>query len=657
MRFLGFILTITLERVRAGCGAAPDCSLNGICSSSGRACICDAGWTGSDCAVLKLRPAESASPGYHLPGGGSAWGMSVTKDHGVDAGGVQRYHGFVSAFLNKCKLGSWTTNSYVQHIVSDSPTGPWTTLDAAVGAWSHNPRIVWSPLDSTWVLFHIGSGLPTRPIVNCSKATSTTPKRRSATVSPTVTSNNAAPFAISTSKSLSGPWTTAPMMTTEERHEHMGSGTSLLTMYPGVDNVGVGRTPEINVSGTSLKLFQRGGSGVLLLNLSTGFKPNPHRGGALAWDACGAETPRFDNGALVETASGSHIGAFQLITTTSSSSANKSKVGFLAGSPCDVTYTYNTLDLRGPFHASDGVVNLTKSSSKKNAMSTTNEFQVNYFEIPSSNTTPPIAGGGVIVLGTTQDAAGCRGACETHAKCTSFTWIEGEEDVLVDEKSTATGVCYARTDGLWAPNATAEAARSTSGRPWTFDGDNPAPWIDSKTGAIRVLYRTDSDSAAWVKDHAKPQPTLASLVGIATAPSWRGPYTIAASKFGGPISAADYPWEENEDPFLWRNARGEWHALFHANTWGDSRNQIFPVAGHAGRHAFSADGERWSFSRTPAFNGTVQWSNGSSIKAARRERPFLIFDDETHAPTHLFTGVQVYADDDATFNLVQEILV
>ena len=56
------------------------------------------------------------------------------------------------------------------------------------------------------------------------------------------------------------------------------------------------------------------------------------------------------------------------------------------------------------------------------------------------------------------------------------------------------------------------------------------------------------------------------------------------------MSAADYPWEENEDPFLWRNARGDWHALFHACTWGDSREQIYPVPQFAGRHAFSVDG-------------------------------------------------------------------
>ena len=54
------------------------------------------------------------------------------------------------------------------------------------------------------------------------------------------------------------------------------------------------------------------------------------------------------------------------------------------------------------------------------------------------------------------------------------------------------------------------------------------------------------------------------------------PYTQAGA-FGGSITNQDYPYDENEDPFLWRNARG-WHALFHANTWVDSRGQGHSVA-------------------------------------------------------------------------------
>lgn len=67
-----------------------------------------------------------------------------------------------------------------------------------------------------------------------------------------------------------------------------------------------------------------------------------------------------------------------------------------------------------------------------------------------------------------------------------------------------------------------------------------------------------------------------------------------------------YPYDENEDPFIWKNARG-FHALFHANTWGDSRGAVFPVPAYAGRLAYSVDGVVWTYAEEPPYNGTVMW--------------------------------------------------
>ena len=51
------------------------------------------------------------------------------------------YHGFVSEFANGCKLGSWGTNSYVNHVVAEKPTGPWRQGGVAIPMWSHNPKV------------------------------------------------------------------------------------------------------------------------------------------------------------------------------------------------------------------------------------------------------------------------------------------------------------------------------------------------------------------------------------------------------------------------------------------------------------------------------------------------------------------------------------
>jgi len=194
-----------------------------------------------------------------------------------------------------------------------------------------------------------------------------------------------------------------------------------------------------------------------------------------------------------------------------------------------------------------------------------------------------------------------------------------------------------------------QAEGFVSGRPWSYWGDNPAPWINPTTGEVRVLYRSDSNGGDERGYH------VASLIGQLSAPHWTGNYT-PLTQFDGPVSAPHYPIEENEDPFLWRSKRG-WHALFHANTWTDSRGAHFPAATWAGRYAFSADdGMTWHFSSVPAYNASIRFANGTVTVFSRMERPFLLIDD-SGAPTHLFTGVQPVDWDDYTFTLMHRIRV
>ena len=123
--------------------------------------------------------------------------------------------------------------------------------------------------------------------------------------------------------------------------------------------------------------------------------------------------------------------------------------------------------------------------------------------------------------------------------------------------------------------------------------------------------------------------------------------------FGGSISNQDYPFDENEDPFLWKSRRG-YHALFHANTWTDSRGANHPVRTSAGRYAYSSDGVEWTYSETPAYNGSVVFPNGSTVALSRMERPFLVMDADGQ-PEFLVNGVQTYDWDARTFTLVQKL--
>jgi hypothetical protein len=80
-----------------------------------------------------------------------------------------------------------------------------------------------------------------------------------------------------------------------------------------------------------------------------------------------------------------------------------------------------------------------------------------------------------------------------------------------------------------------------------------------------------------------------------------------------------------EDPSLWFDRRGNWHVLYHVYC-------LLPFAAHKecmSGHAFSRDGESWTFSNVEPFNGTVTFTDGSApITFSTRERPHVVFAPE-----------------------------
>jgi hypothetical protein len=89
-----------------------ECSLNGKCDTRTAKCICERGWTGSDCSTLNLLPPAN-NTGYVPANGSSSWGGSVVKGHDG------KYHMFVSQFANKCGCDVWYPNSQIVHTISD----------------------------------------------------------------------------------------------------------------------------------------------------------------------------------------------------------------------------------------------------------------------------------------------------------------------------------------------------------------------------------------------------------------------------------------------------------------------------------------------------------------------------------------------------------
>eukprot|EP01084_Bolivina_argentea_P171025 296309_1 len=102
-----------------------------------------------------------------------------------------------------------------------------------------------------------------------------------------------------------------------------------------------------------------------------------------------------------------------------------------------------------------------------------------------------------------------------------------------------------------------------------------------------------------------------------------------------------------EDPFLYRDCDGGYHAIFH----NMSPTRIV----HPGGHAFSVDGLNWIYAGY-IYTNKVEYTDGSTFTFSRRERPHFIFADDVCSPIALTTGVQYGGKyGDATFTLIQPI--
>ena len=108
------------------------------------------------------------------------------------------------------------------------------------------------------------------------------------------------------------------------------------------------------------------------------------------------------------------------------------------------------------------------------------------------------------------------------------------------------------------------------------------------------------------------------------------------------------PGRTGEDPWLWEDASGAWHALFH-----DMAPDL-----PAGRHAFARSREGpWTLTGELAYTGTAVNEDGTSTTFAKRERPHLLLDPVTRVPLALFTGVMPLPEsvDDRCYTHAQRV--
>eukprot|EP01048_Picozoa_sp_COSAG05_P015332 COSAG05_NODE_1836_length_3989_cov_3.352956_4_plen_472_part_00 len=118
---------------------------------------------------------------------------------------------------------------------------------------------------------------------------------------------------------------------------------------------------------------------------------------------------------------------------------------------------------------------------------------------------------------------------------------------------------------------------------------------------------------------------------VAKAPSWRGPFASIDN------DSQPFPMLNAEDPFMWRDTRGNYHMLHHWQAGDHNRY-------YNGGHSFSRDALSWTFSNTSSYSKNITWSkplrSGDRWTVfERRERPGLLLDTSWKVPRYLFTAV------------------
>ncbi|KAL4865163.1 hypothetical protein BDV12DRAFT_211229 [Aspergillus spectabilis] len=196
----------------------------------------------------------------------------------------------------------------------------------------------------------------------------------------------------------------------------------------------------------------------------------------------------------------------------------------------------------------------------------------------------------------------------------------------------------------WPNNISVSSAESIRG-PWTPfklilnslspQSTNPAPWPlwTSKHPTSKVVLGVE-DNAIYLADE------------------WNGKYELIHTQ---KWNTSEYSPTWTEDPFLWRDKRGNWHALNH---WMidlvEHDGQKWPRVG-AHMYARELTGP-WHFKLQEAFNSTVNYTDGTIQTLKRRERPKLFFsDDGQMTPLYLINGVQEMGQTGLSSTFIQPI--
>jgi hypothetical protein len=152
---------------------------------------------------------------------------------------------------------------------------------------------------------------------------------------------------------------------------------------------------------------------------------------------------------------------------------------------------------------------------------------------------------------------------------------------------------------------------------YSFLTSNPAPWIN-EDGSVILVFKSRAYNEKFPY-HGEMS------IGVATAPAYEGPYTVADDNRIFGIDKIG----EAEDPSIWKDETG-YHMIIK-----DQRGQITGQK-YSGFLVHSYDGINWELEKNKliVYDKTIEWNDGTSELMGRLERAFPLI--ENGKITHLF---------------------
>ena len=179
------------------------------------------------------------------------------------------------------------------------------------------------------------------------------------------------------------------------------------------------------------------------------------------------------------------------------------------------------------------------------------------------------------------------------------------------------------------------------------------PWLETLSPVLGTL---DANLACWINGSGALRCNgRGGGLQAAADLDWRnfsswGDFKKAAAAAADPMFVSSHP--DDEDPMPWMDeATGVWHSVQH-NLQGPHMcaGQLCQV----GTHQFSLDGGRQWFYTGVAYTSLVHFTDSTSHLFDRRERPHLVFAENSTVPVALSNAVRPGGlDGDRTFTLIQ----